>query len=91
MMNYKKQRFRLWNATYKVVAHNISNLDKILKIEGITSSSNNVFTLPYVSISAMANSVSVYISNADIRIETGIDRSSFTTTFVTLEYTKTTD
>ena len=75
------------NATTKEVAHGITNLANVIKFEGWTYNSAQYFPLPYVSTTAV-NSMAVMVRGANIRIITGIDRSDYTTSYVTLYYTK---
>lgn len=81
------------NATTKEVAHNISNLKNVVRIYGYAylSSSNITYTLPHVAEGLITTQVSVTILGNNIRIGTGIDRSGFEESYITLEYTKTTD
>jgi len=81
------------DAAEKFVAHNISNLDKITKLFGITSnSSGGTFPLPFVNIETSPGYQIVLRATAsDIVVRTGSDRTAFTNTFITLQYTKTTD
>ena len=79
------------NATAKSVAHGISNIDKITKIEGITYSNQNYSPLPLVYNSNEAQfNTEIYVGYANIFMKTTQNRSSVTA-YVTLEYTKTTD
>lgn len=80
------------NATTKRVAHNISNLKSIIKIEGIADRGDGFFqSIPLVYRSSdNAYNASLAIEGTDISIQTNQDRSEFSG-YVTLEYTKTTD
>lgn len=77
------------NATSKVVAHNISNLDRVIKMEGYgyRSSDSGTFPLPFVSTTA-ASSIALSIAGANISVVTGQDRSNITEAYATLYYTK---
>lgn len=83
------------NATTKNVAHGVTNLDKIIKTEGIafaTSGSNGYyFPLPGRIISDIEIIATIRISGANIEIGTKTNLSAYADTFVTLYYTKTTD
>lgn len=74
----------------KTVPLNINNFSKLIKLEGIAIKTDGVsFPLPYSSIQNVANSVEVGLDNSGrILIETGKDRSSFTESYITLYYTK---
>ena len=78
------------NATTKDVAHNISNIDKIIKIEGIASSTGDgrSIMLPLVYDSGNTNyNAELSVTPTDIRVKTTADRSGYTA-YVTLWYTK---
>lgn len=79
------------NATTKDVAHGISNLSKVIKIEGYSYRPSNpqFFSFSFASTTA-AYSVGAYVTGPNITVRTGIDRTDFTETYVTLYYTKTT-
>ena len=78
------------NSTYKSINHNISNIDFILKVEGVTTDGTYYFEIPRAGI-PNAYMVDLYTTKTKITIETSIDCSAYTTTYVILEYTKTTD
>ena len=80
------------NATTKSVAHNISHLNLLVKIEGFAyyPSPTNVFVpLPFVGAS-MAASISLRIEKSDVVVSCGADRSG-ALGYAVLWYTKTTD
>lgn len=74
------------NATTKSVAHGISNIDKILDVKGIAIRSGAFKPIPYIwnttHIDVEATDVYVYLN-------TSSDMSSYTNTYVTVRYTKT--
>ena len=76
----------LHNATTKSVSHGISNIGLVTDLRGIWYASNDYRTLPYVGGGATYD---VYLSadNTNIKVQTGMDRSSFTG-FAIIEYTK---
>ena len=78
------------NNTNKHVAHNISNLKSVIRLEGYSnySQSSLLIPLPFTSTITQAT-VAVYVEGADIIILTGQDRTGFTESYVTLYYTKT--
>ena len=84
------------NATYKLTNASISNLDKVISLNGIcyaNDSYGSVMSLPMVLENAYAtyNVALQYWKNTDqIRVVTGMDRSGFYA-YVTIQYTKTTD
>ena len=74
-----------------IIPHNILNVDNIVKIYGWSKrQTDNVF-LPLPHNAYNNTSVSLYASKDGITIVTYTDRASFSETYVTLEYTKTTD
>ena len=79
------------NSTEKAVPHNISDINYIVKIEGIASrSSDSIFfqigNVPFPSAS-LAVSINITANANNITIATGIDRSNMDA-YVTLYYTK---
>lgn len=74
------------NATSKSVAHGITNLDKVISIEGFARGGNNRVPLPYVA-TVSTNNVAVSANNTNIAITAGGDSSSYSG-YVTLRYTK---
>lgn len=76
------------NNTTSSVAHGISNLGLIIKIEGAAwNGASSYMPLPNPSPST-AYSVEVYVNGANLSVYSGTDRSSFTTSYITLYYTK---
>ena len=79
------------NASTKNVAHGINNFTtacNITKIEGFAQGDNtSCFPLPYSSPSGLTLCIGIIITNSNISVVTGNDRSSLTG-HVTLYYTK---
>ena len=80
------------NATKKEVAHNISNLEQFIKIEGVgTRQDDTKFSQPlplvYKNVDTGYNTA-LTANNTIVGIETNNDRSNFNG-YVILEYTKT--
>ena len=77
------------NNTKKSVSHGIANLDKIIKIDGITRHPGNNITapLPFTSLSESSN-IQMNVVGANIEISTGVDRTGFTDSYATVYYTK---
>lgn len=77
------------NATSKGVSAGISNLDYIIKIEGTAYDPNadTTICLPTASTTATA-SLDVWSQNGLIYVDTDADRSSYSTSYITLYYTK---
>lgn len=74
----------------KNVAHNINDLDYIVKLSGIAKnpSSNYYQILPFITDSIV---VQLYANNTNISYYSSSDMSRYTISYVTIEYTKTTD
>lgn len=82
---------QLPNASVKTVAINVSDLQYILKIEGIAWGSNIFAHLPYVNPSSAQYQVEIYINEQRrIVVATGDNKSFYTSCYVTIYYTKTT-
>lgn len=76
------------NNTTKNVAHGITNIGNVIKIEGWTyASSQGWFPLPFASTGSYPIEVKATATN--VVIVTTIDRSSIGTCYITLYYTKT--
>lgn len=75
------------NNTTKTVAHGISNLGTIIKIEGFASSGSEYIPLPFVWFNP-SSTVSVYATSSNIEIVTATDQSNRTVSYVTIYYTK---
>ena len=80
------------NATAKNVAHGISNIDTIIKLDafGYRSSDGVIIPIPLATHTG-ENQINVYASRTFIEIYTANDRSSYSESYVTLRYTKTND
>lgn len=78
------------NNSIKNVTHNITNLSNVIFANGISYSSTtgNYFPIPYSADSLQAQ-VKMWVTNTDVSLQTLSDRSNYTTTYIILEYTKT--
>lgn len=76
------------DTNYKDIAHGITGLGHIIKLEGYAASSTAQIPLPYSSNDVYPVDVSVQLPN-NIRIYTYSDRTNFTSSYITLYYTKT--
>lgn len=75
------------NATSKSVAHNISSLSSIIKMEGVAAYPTNVYIpMPFSSQTA-GGDISLNCTATDVVITTGNDRSG-ASAYVTIYYTK---
>ena len=72
----------------KTVPHGISNLDRVIKVEGYAYNNAVTFPLPF-SWTNSSSAVGILIRATTINIGAGVDRTAFTETYVTLYYTKT--
>jgi len=80
------------NATQKKINHNISNIDNIVKIDGFTSDGNTFTSIPLVyKGSDSAYNAEMVVTRTEIICGASEDRSRYTSTYVIIEYTKTTD
>ena len=75
------------NNTTKNVAHDISNLSTVVKFEGYAWTGSTWATLPYVTSNG-SSQIGLRISPTNVIIVTSSDRSSFTPSYVTIYYTK---
>ena len=69
--------------------HNISNLDMVIRIQGIAkeNSIGATINLPHAA-DQQAYTVTVYADNSNINIQTYADQSGYKTSFVTIQYVK---
>lgn len=81
------------NASYTTTAHGVANIDSIVGIIGmaVRTSDHISLTLPYASVVSAQDSVAINASRSSIRIDAGNDKHSFDNSYVTIQYTKTTD
>lgn len=79
------------NSTSKSVAHGISNLSYVVSLSGVaySSSLNRFDTLPYFA-STTSFGYTLNCDKTNVTVSTGTDRTSFTTTYITIIYVKTT-
>jgi len=74
------------NATTKSKGHGITNLGKVISINGIATKSGAFKPIPYIW---NATHIDIEATDSLVYINTGSDMSSYTATYVTLRYTKT--
>ena len=79
------------NATSKSVAHNISDIAFITNYYGITTNGNAFMTLPK-SVPSDGNlaGIGIVCNKTQVEITAGTDRSSYTNTYITIQYVKAT-
>ena len=81
----------LLNNAGKIVPYNVSNLKNVVAMNGFTTNGTDILMLPHMSNVGLQYQVSISATANGIYLVTGNDRTSFTTTYVTIRYTKTTD
>lgn len=79
------------NNTTKQVAHNIQNLDAIIDGRGWAKSSVNQIPIIYVNNANTSEQLCVFVNNTTVFLRTSADKSLYTQSYITLQYTKTSD
>lgn len=81
------------NNTLKTVAHNISNMDRCISISGYAYAYQvpEFIPLPFTTPSGTQYIVEIKCNLSDIKINTKYNMSEYTESYVTIQYTKTTD
>ena len=80
------------NNTSKSVAHGISNIDNIVNAYGFAKTpSANQTPLPFVNNTTVGSQVAVFADDTTIVLRTSDNKTPYTISYVTLQYTKTTD
>lgn len=76
------------NATTKNTPHGISNLYRVIKVEGYAiSGSGTTLPLPVIATNDQYN-VTISITSTNIVMETQVNRSGYSESYLTLYYTK---
>lgn len=76
------------NATTKTVAHGISGLSQVVRLEGIISRPGGVYSpAPFVSYSSISDQIELSVHNTEVLASTGYDWST-STAYITIYYTK---
>lgn len=78
------------NNTTKNISHLISNMGKVISMQGVTKSPTITMSMPHCATN-VANNIVLSVTDTQINIQTASDRTAFTESYVTLRYTKTTD
>jgi hypothetical protein len=76
------------NTTTKNVAHGITGLAYVILFTGWAMNATESIPIPFVNTRDI-NSVQVQSNSTNLRVTTGIDRTAFTTCYVTMFYVKT--
>lgn len=80
------------NNTSKDVAHGVSNIEYVISMSGFGKRSDGInIPLVYENADLLGNAIELYADSTNIHIDTNSDKSSYTTAYVTIQYTKTTD
>ena len=80
------------NASVKQVDANISNFKLFTKLEGIAyNSSGNIAPFPNANLGSNSGIITIATVNDAIYIKTNVNLSSYTDSYLIIEYTKTTD
>ena len=79
------------NATSKTVAHNITNLKRVIRIEGYAYHPTNhvTYPIPFASKDDPTYNIGITADETSVEIGTGLDRSYLTECYITLHYIKT--
>lgn len=77
------------NTASKDVAHGITGLANLYRVDAVSydPTANNRLPLPFCA-TALAGMIALAVNATNVRITTGNNRTSYTTTYVTLFYTK---
>lgn len=77
------------NATTKTINHGISGLSRVIKLEGIATTGTYYYNLPLTYQGSDSNyNVELYATSTQIGIKCNTNRSMFTSSYVTIFYTK---
>lgn len=81
------------NATAKDVAHGITNLSRVISVNGISknTTTGKSVTVPTIQIDAITYQVSIVVDSTNITLTTGsgADLSSYNETYIIIRYLKT--
>ena len=77
------------NAADKAVAHGIRNLGMVVKLEGVATNGTYYYNLPLVYQGSDSNyNVELYATSTAVGVKANTNRSMFTSSYVTIYYTK---
>lgn len=82
---------QLPNNTTKAVPHGVANLKRIIYFEGYGFHPSGVCVPLQRATNTASDAVSMWQDGANINVLTSIDYSSYTESYITIRYTKTTD
>ena len=78
------------NAATKSISHGISNIDNVIYAYGFAKGNNRCFNIPFASQTNTAG-IMMYVDSTKVNVTTGMDRTEFTSSYIIIQYTKTTD
>lgn len=77
------------NAADKTVAHGITNLGMVVKLEGVATNGTYYYNLPLVYQGSDSNyNVELYATSTAVGVKANTNRSMFTSSYITIYYTK---
>lgn len=79
------------NAKTKEIEHNISDVDIVTYVCGVSYDSTRVAQIHLPNAVNTSNYIGVNAGRTTVSVNTGSNRTSFTETYITIQYTKTTD
>ena len=79
------------NASSKGIPHNVANINRIVCLYGYATFPGNVVYLPFLNVATFNSSFGVTCDRSQVTLITGTDRTSYVTSEVTIQYTKSTD
>lgn len=79
------------NNNLKSVSHGISDIDTIISLNGITFTEAKTATGLSYAHAESKNEVSLFLEKTTVNIRTYGNKANYTKTYITIEYTKTTN
>lgn len=78
------------SSTSKSINHNISNLGTVTKVYGACVVNGVSYVIPRVSTATVSQQIAIQVSSTQVQLAVGSD-ANFDSSYVCIEYTKTTD
>ena len=76
------------NNSQKYVSISGISINKIKELKGYSTSGSTTMSLPFTGLTDLSDAVPLFVNEMGLGVATGKDRSSFTTTYITIKYTK---
>lgn len=76
------------NATTKTVPHGVTGIDFLVNIAATAKAGAELRTIPHINPATLASGMGVYISGADLVVQTATNQTAYTTCYITICYTK---